>query len=583
VGGASGGRTDLSTMGLMASDSSWNVGRHAAEILEPEWNVIGPDIAGIGDSLTAALGRAALHPGLVLKAGATLTGDLARIPSMVLSEWIATKKEEDSKRADRRFSDPAWLGNPFFHSVMLGYLSGCDFARTVVSESGLDRGRSEKAKLGLELVLDAAAPSNFLLTNPTAIKRAFDTGGVSLLKGARNFALDVIQNRGRPRQVDSSSFTLGQNLAATPSKVVFRNELMELLQYEPQTDEVHQNPLLCSPPWINKYYIMDLAPQRSFIEWAIQHGRTVFAISYRNPSAEMSGTTMDDYLISGPRQALDVISEITGASKIDIVGLCLGGALTAITAAFLNETGDDRVGNITLLNTMLDYSEPGQLGVFTDEAAVERLEKEMAKSGGTLPGKSMAGTFDVLRANDLIFNYIVSNWLLGQNPPAFDILAWNNDSTVMPGAMHAFYLRNFYVKNLLAKGELEIAGRTIDLSAVKSNAYVVSAKNDHIVPWESAYKTTALFSGATRFVLSNGGHIAGIVNPPGPKAWFLSSADNPTGADDWMKITKRTSESWWVDWAAWSSEHAGPMVAPPKIGSPKYKVLGDGPGEYVLT
>jgi hypothetical protein len=262
-------------------------------------------------------------------------------------------------------------------------------------------GDATKAKVGLELVLDAVAPSNFLFTNPAAIKRAFDTAGVSLLKGARNFTVDLFQNRGMPRQVDSSPFELGSNMAVTPSKVVFRNELMELLQYEPQTDTVHETPLLCSPPWINKYYIMDLAPQRSFIEWAVQHGRTVFAISYRNPTAEMATTTMDDYLISGPQQALDVVSEITGASKIDMVGLCLGGALTAITAAYLSQTGDDRVGSLTLLNTMLDYSEPGQLGVFTDEAAIVRLEKEMAKSGGTLPGKSMAGTFDVLRANDL--------------------------------------------------------------------------------------------------------------------------------------------------------------------------------------
>ena len=231
---------------------------------------------------------------------------------------------------------------------------------------------------------------------------------------------------------------------------------------------------------------------------------------------------------------------------------------------------------------MLDYSEPGQLGVFTDEASIDRLEKEMAKSGGTLPGKSMAGTFDVLRANDLIFSYVVSNWLLGQTPPAFDILAWNNDSTQMPAAMHTFYLRNFYVKNLLAKGELEIAGQTIDLSAVKSNTYIVSAKNDHIVPWQSAYKSTGLLSGATRFVLSNGGHIAGIVNPPGPKAWFLSNDDNPTSADDWMQGAKRTAESWWIDWTAWAGEQAGPMVEPPKVGSRKYKVLGDGPGEYVF-
>ncbi|MGV0715282.1 alpha/beta fold hydrolase [Mycolicibacterium sp. XJ662] len=569
----------------MAWDSSWDVGQQAAEMLAPESNVVGlgPDTAGIGDSLTAAVGKAAMNPPLMVKAVGTLGAGLAAIPSTVLSSWLKPRSGKDSKAADRRFADPAWTDNPYFHSVLLAYLSACDFARTMVVESNLDQKRATKAKLGLELMLDAVAPSNFLLTNPTAIKRAFDTAGVSLLRGARNFTSDLLQNRGLPRQVDSSPFELGRNLAVTPAKVVFRNELMELLQYEPQTETVHEVPVLCSPPWINKYYIMDLAPERSFIEWAVKHGRTVFAISYRNPTSEMASTTMEDYLISGPQKALDIVSDITGASKIDMVGLCLGGALTAITAAYLNQTGDDRLGSLTLLNTMLDYSEPGQLGVFTDEDAIVRLEKEMKKSGGTLPGKSMAGTFDVLRANDLIFSYVVSNWLLGQTPPAFDILAWNSDSTQMPAAMHTFYLRNFYVKNLLAKGELEIAGQTIDLSAVKSATYIVSAKNDHIVPWQSAYKTTGLVSGPTRFILSNGGHIAGIVNPPGPKAWYLSSDHYPANAEDWAESAERTAQSWWVDWVQWAGDQAGPMVEPPKTGSRTYPVLGDGPGEYVHT
>ena len=266
-----------------------------------------------------------------------------------------------------------------------------------------------------------------------------------MVRGARHFVDDVRNNRGRPRQVDTSGFKIGENLAATPGKVVYRNELMELIQYAPQTERVRAAPLLCSPPWINKYYVMDLAPGRSFVEWAIRHERTVFAISYLNPSAEMSGTTMDDYLINGPQQALDVIQSITGADRVDIVGLCLGGALTAITDAYLSQAGDTRVGTLTLLNTMLDYAAPGQLGVFTDERTVARLEQQMAKSG-TLEGASMAGTFDLMRANDLIFNYVVSNWLLGQDPPAFDILAWNSDSTRMPAAMHAFYLRNFYLR-----------------------------------------------------------------------------------------------------------------------------------------
>jgi poly[(R)-3-hydroxyalkanoate] polymerase subunit PhaC len=366
----------------------------------------------------------------------------------------------------------------------------------------------------------------------------------------------------------------------TPAKVVYRNELMELLQYEPQTPQVHEVPILCSPPWINKFYIMDLAPQRSFIEWAVQHGRTVFAISYRNPTEEMTGTTMDDYMVLGPQQALDVITEITGAPKVDIVGLCLGGAMTAITAAYLKQAGDDRIGTLTLLNTMLDYSDPGQLGVFTDEESVQRLEKFMAKSGG-LPGDRMAGTFDVLRANDLIFNYVVNNWLLGQKPPAFDILAWNGDSTRMPSAMHTFYLRNFYVRNALARGELSIGGTTINLGAIDVDSYIVSAQNDHIVPWESAYKTTQLLSGNSRFVLSNGGHIAGIVNPPTKKAWFLAADAVQPSATEFMDAAQRTAGSWWNDWTEWSNKRAGELVDPPRMGSPAHPVLGEGPGEYV--
>jgi polyhydroxyalkanoate synthase subunit PhaC len=289
--------------------------------------------------------------------------------------------------------------------------------------------------------------------------------------------------------------------------------------------------------------------------------------------------------VHGPQTALDVVQEITGAETIDIVGLCLGGALTAITAAYLTQGNDSRVGTLTLLNTMLDYTDPGVLGNFTDERTVEKLIKKIAKSG-TLEGTSMAGTFDILRANDLIFNYVVSNWLMGQDPPSFDILAWNGDSTRMPAAMHAFYLRNFYVRNKLAAGTLEIAGRTIDLSSIKSPTYVVSAINDHIVPWQSAYKTSALVSGPVRFVLSSGGHIAGIVNPPSPKAWFLAHDEEiaaPGTADVWRETAQRKAGTWWEDWTRWSSESAGDMVDPPQLGSARYPVLGDAPGRYVHT
>jgi len=327
--------------------------------------------------------------------------------------------------------------------------------------------------------------------------------------------------------------------------------------------------------------VMDLAPGRSFLEWAVQHERTVFAISYRNPDPSMSGVTLDDYLIHGPREAMDVIGEITGAQKIDIIGLCLGGALTAMLAAYLTEKGDDRIGSITLLNTLLDYSEPGVLGAFTDEKTVARLERQMAAKG-VLDGRQMAGTFDILRANDLIFSYVVSNWLMGQDPPAFDILAWNGDSTRMPAAMHSFYLRSLYMRNELARGELELAGQRLSLSDVRNDTYVVGAINDHIVPWHGSYKTGGLMGGNVRYVLSSGGHIAGIVNPPGPKAWYEAADYAGPDPEAWRRANSKHRGSWWEDWTAWSDARAGERMSPPAMGSKRHRAIADAPGEYVL-
>src|SRR3954468_23490755 len=572
----------------MVDESSRDVAERAAGVLAPESDLFEDlDSAGFGEALTTALQSSLANPTAPARATLQWWTDLARIPMVATTAWFGREIEApvpvDPK--DRRFSDPAWSTNPLFFGMRLAYLSTCRYARDVVGAASVEADVAEKAELALNLALDALSPTNFLALNPAALKRAFDTAGASLVKGASNFLDDLVNNEGRPRQVDTSGFTVGKNLAATPGKVVFRNELMELLQYAPQTDKVHARPLLCSPPWINKYYVMDLAPGRSFIEWAVQHGRTVFAISYLNPSKDMGGTTMDDYLVHGPQTALDVVQEITGAETIDIVGLCLGGALTAITAAYLTQGNDSRVGTLTLLNTMLDYTDPGVLGNFTDERTVEKLIKKIAKSG-TLEGTSMAGTFDILRANDLIFNYVVSNWLMGQDPPSFDILAWNGDSTRMPAAMHAFYLRNFSAGNKVAAGTVEIAGRTIDLSSIKSPTYVVSAINDHIVPWQSSYKTVGLVSGPVRFVLSSGGHIAGIVNPPGPKAWYEMAAGDdalPADATAWRSVAERRSGSWWEDWADWSAEHSGPMQDPPAMGSRTHPVLEDGPGRYVRS
>jgi polyhydroxyalkanoate synthase len=566
-----------------------DVGERAAGVLAPESELFEDlDAAGFGEALAKAMRAGATNPLIPGQAAIQLFADLARVPLATAAQWLGREVEPpvpvDPK--DRRFADPAWSTNPWFYGVRLSYLAASRFARSLVGSASLEPDVAQKAQMATELMLNALAPTNFLATNPAALKRAFDTAGMSVAKGARIFFDDLLNNQGRPRQVDTSPFEVGRNLAATPSKVVYRNDLMELLQYEPQTEQVHASPLLCSPPWINKYYVMDLAPGRSFIEWAVQHGRTVFTISYRNASREMAGVTLDDYLVNGPHTALDVIQEITGAETIDIVGLCLGGALTAITDAYLRQSGDERIGTLTLLNTMLDYAEPGALGMFTDRSTVDRLARKMEREG-VLEGATMAGTFDILRANDLIFNYVVSNWLMGQDPPAFDILAWNADSTRMPAAMHEFYLRNFYVDNKLAAGELEISGKTIDLSAIKAPTYVVSAINDHIVPWQSSYKTTGLVSGPVRFVLSSGGHIAGIVNPPGPKAWYqvVPTEDDalPSSAHAWREAAERRAGSWWEDWARWSDEHAGSMQDPPGMGSQRYPVLGEGPGTYVHT
>ncbi|HUB42727.1 MAG TPA: alpha/beta fold hydrolase [Streptosporangiaceae bacterium] len=541
----------------------------------------GLDPAGFGHAMAAVAGRAASRPAEVAAALGKFGINLARTVPAAAAAWLGRPGDPPMPvTADRRFADPAWSDNPFFFALRQCYLAATELTADLLAAGQGERWSDAKAELAAGFVTDALAPTNFLLTNPAALKRAFDTGGSSVVAGARNFITDLISNGGMPRQVDASGFELGKNMAATPGKVVFASDLMELIQYAPQTSQVRAVPMLASPPWINKYYVMDLAPGRSFLEWAVTHERTVFAISYRNPDASMRGVTLDDYLLHGPRQALDVIADITGAPKIDIVGLCLGGALTGMLAAYLAGCGDDRLGSVTLLNTMLDYAEPGVLGAFTDARTVARLERQMA-SAGYLDGRQMAATFDLIRANDLIFSYVVSGWLMGQDPPAFDILAWNADSTRMPAAMHSFYLRCLYIGNELAQGRLELAGQRLDLADVKADSYIVGAVNDHIVPWHASYQATRLLGGDVRYVLSSGGHIAGIVNPPGPKAWYEVADTYPADAERWRSAAVRQGGSWWQDWADWAGRRAGGLVAPPPMGSEDFPPLRDAPGEYV--
>ncbi len=569
---------------MTSNDKARESAEAAAEVLAPDAGILASaDAAGLGEAMLAVLRRAAMNPSATASATLRYWTSLATAGPVAAARWLGVDVAPPVPvpERDKRFADPTWTDNPAFFAIRQGHLAVSRLVNDLLEAGSGNRVDDAKAQLAAGFAVDALSPTNFLLTNPAALKRMLETGGASLVAGAGHFVDDMLHNDGRPRQVDSRPFHVGENLAATPGQVVFKNDLMELIQYAPQTPKVRAVPVLASPPWINKYYVMDLAPDRSFLEWAVKHERTVFAISYRNPDASMGGITLDDYLIHGPREALDVIAEITGAPKIDIIGLCLGGALTSMLAAYLVEKGDDRIGSITLLNTLLDYSDPGVLGAFTDEKTVQRLEKQMAEKG-VLEASQMTGTFDMLRANDLIFNYVVSNWLMGQDPPAFDILAWNGDSTRMPSAMHSFYLRSLYMRNELATGELELAGQQLSLSSVKNDTYVVGAINDHIVPWHGSYKTGELMGGKVRYVLSSGGHIAGIVNPPGPKAWYEAADFTGAGPETWRQNASKHKGSWWEDWTVWADERAGALVKPPAMGSKKYPAVSDAPGEYVF-
>jgi polyhydroxyalkanoate synthase len=573
-----------------ASEPVVNGAETSVEAALAALTALGPEAGAFVDLDPALFGRAlsvaalgvARHPAPAAWAGVRCALDLTRsgLAAALRAAGSSAAGPMSPDAADRRFADPAWEDNAGFFALRQSYLVLRRLAEDLVGAAELDEATRAKAGFAIDMLADALAPTNLLLTNPAALKRAFDTGGRSVVAGARNCVDDVLHNGGRPRQVDASPFRLGENMAATPSKVVYRNDVMELLQYLPQTDEVHATPLLASPPWINKYYVMDLAPERSLIEWAVQHGRTVFAISYRNPDSSLSGLTMDDYLLRGTQAALDVVTEITRSDTVDVLAVCLGGALATMNAAHLAARGEHAIGTLTLINTLLDYAEPGPLGAFVDEGTVHKLERRVAKKG-YLDGADMAGTFNALRANELIFSYVASNWLMGEQPPAFDLLAWNEDSTRLPAAMCSFYLRSCYLENQLAAGTMELAGRRLDLADVMSDTYIVAAERDHIVPWTSSYESTGLLGGHVRFVLSSGGHIAGIVNPPNPKSWVLTAEANPPRAQQWRDSATRQDESWWEDWARWMADRAGPLATPPRIGSRRHRVLADGPGDYV--
>jgi polyhydroxyalkanoate synthase len=483
---------------------------------------------------------------------------------------------------DARFAHGAWEQNPVYWYLRQLHLLRDRFVGQVIDAAPIDEGTRTKATLGAAIISDALAPTNTLLGNPAALERAFQTGGRSLVSGARNLLDDLAHNDGWPSQVDRRPFTVGENMACTPGKVVYRNDLFELLQYEPRTELVHEVPLLFCPPWINKYYIMDLAPERSLVEWAVSHGHTCFAISYRNPDESMRDATFDDYLLDGPVQAIEVVRSITGAEKVNTVAVCLGGTLSTMGMAYDAAHGRSTVNSATLINTHTDFTRPGVLGAFADEGTISLLDRHMAKEG-LLPSKRISRTFSLCRANDLVFSYLVKNWLMGETPPAFDLLAWNDDGTNMPGGMHGHFLRWFYLENRLAEGRMEIAGTRLDLGAVDQPTYVVSAVDDHIVPWASAYQTTQLLGGDdNRFILSTSGHIAAIVNPPNPKAKHWTNTDLTGDHEHWKAGAELNDGTWWNDWVPWIAERSGEMVpAPTRLGSDQHPPTIDAPGSYV--
>jgi polyhydroxyalkanoate synthase len=537
----------------------------------------GADPAALMAALAEAALRVASQPGLLAQSLGELALDEGAV-GLQVARGVLGADGTDKVDADRRFADRAWSENPFLRGAAEGYLAASRWAERTLGAAGLPERKERKARFALRLLLDAAAPTNQLWLHPSVLKEAIDTGGLSVARGFANLLEDVVRNGGRPAQVDRSAFEVGKTLAATPGRVVFRNDLIELLAYEPQTETVFAQSVLYSPPWVNKYYVMDLAPGRSFVEYAVAQGFTVFAISYRNPDESMAELRLDDYLRNGLLAALDEVSAITGSPGTHVLGVCLGGTLTAMALGVLAARGQaERIASAALINTLVDFSDPGDVAVFTDEESIARIEAKTRRRG-YLKSSEMAATFTWMRGNDLVWSYVVSSWGLGKRPPAFDVLAWNADGTRLPAEMHSQFLRACYLENALARGELELDGTRVDLSRVETPLYVLGCERDHIAPWRTAYASTQLVRGERRFVLASSGHIAGMVNPPGhPKAYFLARDETPAGPDEWLRGAARTDGSWWEDWAAWTAPRAGDRVPPPSLpdGEPA-------PGRYVL-
>ncbi len=491
---------------------------------------------------------------------------------------------------DRRFRDTAWQENMVYDFIKQSYFVGARWMKMLVDGAAeQDASLEKKLDFYARQVIDALSPSNYLLTNPEVLRVLLETNGESLVKGIRNMREDIRRGVGKMkiRQTDEEAFAPGKNIAITPGKIIFENEMMQLIQYAPQTQQVYEVPLLLIPAWINKFYILDLRPENSLVDWLIGQGCIVFVISWVNPDGRLAAKSFDDYMQGGVIAALDAIEQATGSSHAAVMGYCLGGTLLACTLAWLKAQGrEERIVSGSFITTMTDFSEPGELAVFVDDDQLSIMEKKM-KEKGYLEGQEMMTTFSLLRANDLIWGFVINNYLLGRDPMPFDLLYWNSDATRMPAAMHGFYLRKMYQKNLLAKpGGITLAGVPIDLGTITTPAHFISCREDHIAPWMSTYAATHLFGGEVTFTLSGSGHVAGVINPPAQKKynfWSTGPATNPATPQEWLKQVKETPGSWWPHWLKWQQQYLGKKVPARTPGDGKLKPIEDAPGRYVLV
>jgi polyhydroxyalkanoate synthase len=486
---------------------------------------------------------------------------------------------------DRRFADPEWSSNQFFDFVKQAYLLSTNWAGHLVEHAkDLDPHTRQKAEFYVTQLANALSPSNFILTNPELLRETIGSNAENLARGMQMLAEDVQAGGGalKIRQSDGSRFEVGRNLATTPGKVILENELMQLIQYAPSTPSALKTPLLICPPWINKFYVLDLTPEKSFIKWCVDQGLTVFVISWANPDERLKDKDFEDYMRLGPLTALDAIEKATGERKVHTIGYCVGGTLLSITLAYMAAKNDDRVASVTLFAAQVDFTHAGDLKVFVDEEQLDALEKRMAERG-YLEGSKMANAFNMLRSNDLIWPYIINNYMRGKAPMPFDLLYWNSDATRMPAANHSFYLRQCYLNNTLSQGKMTIANVQLDLSKVKVPLYNLATREDHIAPAKSAFLGSKFFGGPVKFVLSGSGHIAGVVNPPakGKYQYWTGGKAGSGSLEAWMKKAKEHPGSWWPDWIEWIKSHGAETVEARQPGGGKLTPIEDAPGRYV--